>query len=280
MALRSVVVEGPPSPPAPRRTVVLRAGGPAPKGRWIDAVIGILGALLLLSAIVLAAILPDKTYVNPQFRLTFLDQEGEGDGTTVSPMLTPDAPAFDFPLEMPDNVKTITLEMSFSDDIVYSLPDIFKVELVAPNGTVVGTIPAFQNDPPKGRNATETPQTYSASTITTFSGWADHQEAIVGGLTHTETVEQVQARLEPQYRAATAGTWIARVTLTSAQGCPQDPNTGFDGQYFYCRFGHPSDDGYPQSPGSAGAEGTDPGNVVVLNNYRYTSYLVTVEELK
>lgn len=284
MALRSVVVEAPPSPPPSRRTVVLRAGAPAPRGRLVDLVVGVLGALLLLIAVVLVVVLPDKTYVDPQFRLSFVEGSGEGKGTQESPQLAPGA-SYEFAVDVPqDNVKTVTLKVGFNDDVWYSLPDIVKVELFAPNGTLVGTIDPLQNPPPKGPvNATDSPTRYAAYTDQTFHGWADHQEQIIDGLSHSETPEQAQARLEkdPAYFVPNHGTWKVRVTLTAAQGCPDPTTESWRNQALYCRTGHPNDEGYPQqNEGKAQQDGSDPGNAVKLFNFEWTYYIVSVEELK
>jgi hypothetical protein len=287
VALRSVVVEAPPTPPPSRRTVVLRAGAPAPKGRFVDILVGILGAILLIAAVALAVVLPDKTYVNPQFRVAFAEFDGEGPGTMETPeALTNAAPVYEFKLDIAeDNVKSVSIEVGFTDDIKYSLPDIVKVDLFAPNGTRMGGIDALQNPPPKsGKNSTDPPQVFPAYQQANFHGWADQQEKIVTGLTHDEQVEQVQARYEkdPKYFVSTHGTWTVRVELVAAQGCPADPTAPdqFDGQFGYCRFGHPQDDGYPNSNTGASQSGTDAGNIVRLFNFRYTYYIINVQELK
>ena len=280
MALRSVVVEGPASPPGPRRTVVLRAGGPKPKGAVLDVVIGILGALLLVAAVVLAGILPDKTYLNPQFRLSFTEVSAEGPGSKIGDFVE-GGPPQDFTYEIPDdNVKSMTLELGFRDDIKYSLPDRFEVDLIAPNGTVMGHY-EIENPAPRGaRNVNETPQTFPAEGRATFATAPAVSEQVVTALTHTETEEQALARLEPQYRVATAGTWTVRVTLVAAQDCPAGANDGtFDGQAAYCR-GAPA--GIPPATESEGtsADGDDPGNEFILVNLTWTFYVTTVEELK
>lgn len=284
MALRSVVVDNPASPPAPRRTVVLRPGGPVPRGHLLDVILGVLGALLLVGAVVLAGILPDKTYLNPQFRLSFVEGNAEGPGSKVGEF-TEASPgnAQEFTYDIPDdNVKTITLDLGFRDDIVYSLPDRFDVDLIAPNGTVMGHLELENPAPKAGRNATDPPQTFAAEGHATFTTGPSPSEQIVTGLTHTETQEQVHARLEPQFRVATAGTWTVRVELVAAQDCPTGPNDGsFQGQAAYCR-GIPAGVPPPTSGGGEGTsnDGTDPGNPFILANLTYTFYTVTVEELK
>ncbi len=281
MALRSVVVEGPASPPEPRRTVVLRPGGPAPKGHLLDLIIGVLGALLIVAAVVLGGILPDKTYLNPQFRLTFAEFSAEGPGSVVA-QFTEAAPGNlqEFTYEVPDqNVKSMTVEVGFRDDIKYSLPDRFDVDLVAPNGTVMGHL-ELENPAPKApRNGTDAPQTFAAEGRGTFPTAPPVSEQIVTGLTHTETQEQVLARLEPQYRVDTAGTWTVRVELVAAQDCPTAQDANFQGQAAYCR-GAPAGVPPPTTSEGTSTDGTDAGNEFIVVNLTYTFYVTTVEELK
>lgn len=275
MALRSVVVEGPADPPVPRRTVVLRAGAPAPKGRLLDVIVGVLGALLLVAAVVLTALLPDHTYLNPQFRLSFLEVNAEGPGSVSGAFTEGPGNVQEFTFEVAeDNVKSVTLEMGFRDDVSYSLSDRFDIDLVAPNGTVVGHVEMQNPEPKAGRNATDPPQTFLAESRSTFATAPAVSEQIVTGLTHTETKEQVLARLEPQYRVATKGTWTVRVELVAAQDCPA-PGQGFQSQAAACRGIPPAGDGAGTSQ-----DGSDNGNDFLLSNFTYTYYITTVEELK
>lgn len=260
---------------------MLRTGGPKPKGAILDVIIGIVGALLLVSAIVLAAVLPDKTYLNPQFRLSFVEAGAEGPGSKIGDFVE-GSPPQDFTYEIPDdNVKSITLELGFRDDIQYSLPDRFDIDLIAPNGTVMGHY-ELENPAPRGRpSANQTPEVLPAEGRATFATAPAVSEQIVTGLTHTETEEQALARLEPQYRVATAGTWTVRVTLVAAQDCPSGTNdASFQGQAAYCR-GIPA--GIPPTTapeGSTASNGQDLGNEFIVVNLTWTFYITTVEELK
>lgn len=276
MALRSVVVQPPPTPPGPRRTVVLRAGGPASRGHWLDLVIGILGVLLIVAAVALGQLLPDRTYLNPQFRFSGADVTVEG---------STDAPSFyfeeagvkahDFVFLIPeDNVKSVSLSFGFVDDISFSLPDRFVVELFAPNGTFMGRSDLQNDDPRGGANATAPPEFSVASKSAVFPTAPGIQEQIVTGLTHTELPEQVLARLAPSVHVANAGEWVVRVTLIAAQDCP-GPGQGYPTQAIDCRVQRPDS---PES--DVAPDGVDPGNVFRITQFVYTYYLPQIEELK
>jgi len=282
VALRSVVVEAPPSPPAPRRTVVLRAGAPAPKGRWVDVLVGVLGALLLLAAVALAVVLPDKTYLNPQFRVAFVEGGGEFDGSQDHYFADAGETEYDFDVEVgQDNVKAITLDYGFADDAPYSLPDAFELWLYAPNGTLMGHVDSIANPPPRnGHNTTDPPITDIAHGPSTFLTAPAPSEQIVTGLTHTETEEQVQARLAPQHFVATKGTWKVHVKLIAAGDCPQPGAEGsFQSQAAVCRTGFPTPTGLGDFAGGVN-QGDDPGNLFRLSAFSWTFYQVSVQELK
>ncbi len=276
MALRSVIVEAPASPPASRRTVVVRAGGPAPKGRVLDVIVGVVGAILLIAAIALAQVLPDKTYLNPQFRLALEEFNGEFPSQeTPSPLLEagPDSFEFAFVIDV-DNVKSISLDLGFEDDVSYSLPDRFDIDLIAPNQTLAGHAELQNPDPEGGASATDPPTFERAKLTVQFTIGPQFSEQIVTGLTPTETPEQVLARLAPDYHVANNGTWIVRVTLVAAGDCP-GPGEGYAAQALHCRFGPPSGGGDP----SPTPDGADPGNDFLLAGFRYTYFVPAIQEL-
>lgn len=279
MALRSVVLETPAPAAAPRRTVVLRAGGPAPKGKAIDLVALVVGVLLLMACIALAQVLPDKTYLNPQFRLSFIDQGGEF-GSQGADFLEGTAELVDFTYEIPvDNVYAITMQIFFEDDLLYSHPDIFRVELIDPSGNLVGTHQDFTSPRPRanGTMMVSDPPDYTPVTITVV----EHpSEQIITGLAHTETPEQALAREEPKYRQATTGTWTLRVRLQEAGDCPDPNDTESGTQGFYCRFGDPNNPAFDPTAMTGRAGGQDPGNAFTIENVQYSWYTPVIEELK
>jgi hypothetical protein len=276
VALRSVVVEAPASPPAPRRTVVVRAGGPAPKGRVLDIVMGVLGALLLIVAVALAQVLPDKTYINPQFRLTFEPIDVEGPGSFDHDLFETGEQSWDFPYEVTeDNVGSVSLILGFEDDVSFSLPDRFDIDLIAPNGTQMGHV-ELENPAPKGGASPADPATFTNAELNAqFSTAPAFQEQIVTGLTPTETPEQVLARLAPDYHVDSKGTWIVRVTLVAAGDCPAPGEETYVTQSRDCRFGPPTGAGDP----SESPDGADPGNNFLVASFKYTYFTPTIKEL-
>lgn len=277
MALRSVVVEAPASPPAPRKTVVVRAGGPAPKGRVLDVVIGVLGVLLLVAAVALAQVLPDKTYLHPQFRLTLEPTLVEYPGSADHVLTETGEQTWDFPYEIAeDNIMSISLLLGFTDDVSFSLPDRFDIDLIAPNGTPMGHV-ELENPPPRpGTGPADGGTFQNAELNAQFPTAPPFSEQIVTGLSPTETPEQVLARLAPDYHVDTKGTWIVRVTLVAAGDCPSPEQQTYTTQTRDCRFGPPA--GTPGEP-SATPDGADPGNLFLVASFKYTYFTPTIREL-
>lgn len=269
MALRSVVLAPPPGAGAPRRTVVLRPGAPKDKGRLADKLAAIFGVLLLVVAIALVAILPDKEYASPQFRVTFPATTDDFTYATQKFAFTEDEAGriHEFTYELPDNVASINIRAEFKDNETYSEPDRFRLEVFDPDGNPVGTRYDAINQPPTP-NPDDQTQYVADSYSETFNIPTAQQptEEIVVGLTHTENKEQVLARIDPQTRALTAGAWTVRVTLVQANDCPDPAQAPSPVQLARCRA---------QSP----PEGVDPGNEFALAQFIYTFYTPCVEQL-
>lgn len=274
MALRSVVLAPPPGAGAPRRTVVLRAGAPKDKGRKRDLAACLFGALLLLLAIVLVAVLPEKEYATPQFRLTFPDTLDDFTFPTQKFDFVVNDEALrvhEFKYQLPDNVASINLRAEFTDDLRYSDPDHFRIEVFDPFGNPVGTRYDAINRPPIPRGDPSNPFNYTDPEVNSFSQTynlvtgAHPTEQIVSGLTHLESREQVLARVVPQNRLATAGEWTVRVTMIQAGGCPQPGPTTDIFQFTLCR--------------NEQSDGEDTGNPFSLAGFIYTFYTPCIEAL-
>lgn len=267
MALRSVVLAPPPGTGAPRRTVVLRPGAPKDKGRLADKLAALFGVLLLLLAIVLVVLLPDREYASPQFRVTYPDTLDDFTFATQRFDFTEDEAGrvHEFTYELPDNVASINIRAEFTDSETYSEPDQFRIELFDPAGNPVGPRYDAINQPPRVSEADPTELVADSYSQTFNIATAEHPtEEIVLGLTHTENAEQVLARIVPQHRALTAGTWSVRVTLIQANDCPA-PGAGSPFQQVRCV--------------AAAPDGADPGNSFALAGFIYTFYTPCVEQL-
>lgn len=266
MALRSVVLAPPPGAGAPRRTVVLRPGAPKDKGRLADMLAAVFGALLLIVAVVLVAVLPDKEYATPQFRATYVDTLDDFTFATQRFAFTEEEAGriHEFVYELPDNVASINIRAEFTDNETYSDPDQFRIEVFDPAGNPVGTRYDAINQPPSPNPDDQTDYVADSYSQTFNIATAEHpSEEIVPGLSHEETTEQVLARLVPQHRAATAGLWTVRVTLIQANDCPEPGQPSL--QAFRCRQQRP--------------DGVDPGNDFALAGFIYTFYTPCVEQL-
>ena len=271
MALRSVVVAPPPGADGPRRTVVLRPGGPKDKGKAADVVIGAVGLVLLLLCVFLLQSLPNKEYALPQFSVTFPEAQLENPSQPFDFTEDEAGRNHEFQYEFPDNVHSITLVMFFADeDMPASLPDQFRIELFDPSGTPVGPRTDVFNAPPR-YNDTATPPEYMPGAITTprlsIPIGIHPEDQIVQGLSHREVAEQVRARLAPQHHLPTAGLWTIRVTLVGAGDCPPSPAVPDTQQFVACRSDPPGNDGQ------------DRGNRFTIENLLLNTYDIQVEEL-
>lgn len=270
MALRSVVLAPPPGAGGPRRTVVLRPGGPKEKGRLADLLAALFGVLLLVLAVVFVVILPDKEYATPQYRVTFPSTQTDSP-TQKFDFVEGSANVHAFTYELPDNVASVNIFAEFRDNVTASLPDQFRIELFDPAGNPASVKFDLLNPQPVSpdpANSTLPPQAIAALAQ---KNWvvplgAQPQEQIASGLTHLETREQVLARLTPQFHLSTAGVWTVRVTLVSANDCPTPSPDSTDFQRMaICRS---------ESP-----DGSDRGNPFSLTNFIYTTYTPCVEAL-
>lgn len=275
MALRSVVLAPPPGGAGgPRRTVVLRPGAPEDKGKGVDIATLVVGALLLLACIGLVQVLPNKQYALPQFSVTFPEMTTNSSSSRFDFLDNDEASRIhDFTFDLPGNVHSITIVAFFEDDLAASLPDRFRMELFDPSGSPFGPRYDLVNANPlyvqNASNPTQTPH-YEAGAIVggryVIPVGLHPEDQIVQGLSHREVAEQVKARLEPQHRIASQGTWTVRITLLGADDCPE-PGTPdvLPQQVFFCRIAAPN--------------GQDPGNSFSLENFIYTTYKVEVKEL-
>jgi hypothetical protein len=274
VALRSVVLAPPPGAGAPRRTVVLRPGGPKDKGRAADLVTLVLGVLLLLGCVVLLQVLPNKEYALPQFAVTFPETQVNNTRPGEDFLENDEARrVHEFTYDLPANVFSVTLVVHFADeDLPASEPDQFRIELYDPAGNPVGARFDLFNAPPvfNGSNPLDPrfePGAVVGPRITVPIG-VHPEDQIVQGLSHREVAEQVLARLEPQHRVHSEGTWTVRVTLINAADCPSPQDADADRQQVvFCRA-------QPQPN-----DGQDLGNRFALENFIYTTYEVKVEEL-
>jgi hypothetical protein len=254
--------------------VVLRPGAPKDKGRMADVLACLFGALLLLVAIVLVAVLPDKEYAAPQFRLTFPDTLDDFTYPTQEFSFAENNEALrvhEFTYELPDNVASINLRAEFTDDLPHSDPDQFRLEVFDPSGNPVGPRYEAINQPPLRKGDPNDPTNYTRFEFDSFSTTfnlptGEHPtEQIISGLTHTETKEQVLARLVPQYRFPSGGVWTVRVTLIQANDCPAPSGDTDVFQFANCRN---------ESP-----DGSDLGNDFALAAFIYTFYTPCIESL-
>ncbi|MGB0652785.1 MAG: hypothetical protein ACPGQL_06250 [Thermoplasmatota archaeon] len=278
MARRTVVLQPPPD--APRKTVVLRAGGPKPKGGgavWRDRVIGVLGALLLLASVLLVEALPQDPVVLPQFQVTFPDEVGPPASASLVPFAEGETQVFEFPVEHA-NVHTLTVVVGWTDDVAASDPDRFRVRLLNPEGEQVAekilenAAPRY-NDP-AGPNPDPNRPLFEALPFSERIGYAPTSRpgsTIVEAVSTSETPEEAQRRIAPDYAGDAEGTWSVEVTLLAAGDCEFNPGP--------LPLGIPLC-GDPSAPTGDGAGDNDPGNTFSVQLFTYSHYEVSVAALQ
>lgn len=224
----------------------------------------------------LGQILPDRTYLNPQFRFSALELSAEADeGSLTFYFEEAGTKVHEFKYNIPvDNVTSIGMSFGFEDDVSYSLPDRFVIELLDPDGNFYGQAEMQNKDPVGGATPTDHGTFFLATQEGRFPIAAPLQEQIVTGLTHTELPEQVLARLAPQFHVPTAGEWTVRVTLIAAGDCPQPGQGTYPQQPLDCRVARPDN---PNA--QVAGDGVDPGNIFRIASFVYSYYVPQVEEL-
>lgn len=233
------------SEPGPaRQVVVLREGPPKRRGIAIDIAVGILGILLLALAVALVDILPEEEDPGKQFQflypqntlnLTVL-KDGEGGLSYVERDAVAEGTVTEYvvPVERANMFEfRITFGAAFqqdgvfvSDDVPSSLPDRFRVELVSPNGTLVGELEAVTPDPYYVQGNTSEAQLpyYMAepfSVTQPFRIGSKPADEFVS-LNSSKATKADALRAKPPQIFDSRGDWIIRVTVVQAGDCP-DP---------------------------------------------------------
>ncbi len=282
---------GTPSTPAGRQVVVVRAGPPKRRGAFIDAVVGILGVMLLIAAGVLGETLPEEDVIAvqylPEFPTTNVAAQLMREGGTNSS----EALRFDFQeneaatvlIQIPhDNVVSISMQAFLEgDDIGSSLPDAFKFTLYGPDGDQVGEVFKVNTAQPKQRDNTvpgppigpgtvtnTTDPIYVSGSSNPATAWrlgAPPNPEFIGGegkkLDHTAALSIAIDR----YTQPTNGTWTMVVELTNAGDCPQPSPSGQNDRYLECMR-------------MTGNSGQDPGNSITVKFVRYDYYTIELPD--
>lgn len=200
-----------------------RRGG---KRAWVDVALGVLGVLLLVLTVLLFSLLPQDPPVIPQFEVSFEETVIEGDPQSAE-FAEGDATTFTYPYEG-DNLYQVGVTFAWTDDVASSLPDTFRIELVAPNGTTVaGPVEHTNLSPDVDDDAT--PPTYQARPVqkTVRVDLAPRPSTqVIAGDSPTDTLEDVEPGIKERFARGGEGEWRVVVTLVEAGDCP-DPS-GFD----------------------------------------------------
>ncbi|MEA3190349.1 MAG: hypothetical protein QOD77_931 [Thermoplasmata archaeon] len=245
-------------------------------GRGFDIGAGVVGALLLAGCVALVLLLPVPDEVPSQFRVTFTDHTEDLVGQTQALDDLSNAESHkDFFFEVPhDNVFAVRLQLNFTDDIVASEPDRFKVEVYDAVGDFLpGTL--YMSNLPAQADL-ENPGQYISQEKT--ADWVLSTERpkpadliAVGGPATTEA--DVVAKLSADMGVPTAGKWRVRVDLVATGDCPlpaADSTPDELQRAAACR---------QEVGGEADPARHDVGNSFTVGVFSYTRFEVTAEKL-
>lgn len=287
MAVRSTVIAPPPGPAAaPRPTVVLRAG-PPPKRGTLDAVLGAIGVLLLLSTVGLAVALPHKDVLPQQFKVAYLDEAHDLTQQLFTFHTGADV-THDFLYEISANdTYLVTVQYEFKDDVPASAPDQFSLRLYDPHGNAVGpevlsiNAPGVQDNPltpPPGVPVDAAATDYKA---VLFSGsftvaLPKPADDILEVADQSVTADQLAKDLEAKAHLDTQGTWKLRVTLLGAGGCTT-PSASQDSanRFAACQQELQAANAPPQDA----AAGRDGGNPFTVGVFSYSSFAPDIQKI-
>ncbi|MFO1534992.1 MAG: hypothetical protein ABR586_04960, partial [Thermoplasmatota archaeon] len=264
-------------------TVVLRAG-PPPKRGTADAVVGLIGLLLLLSTVGLAVALPHKDVLPQQFKVTWLDEAHDLTQQSFTFHAGGPEQSHDFLYEVPDDdAYLLTVKYEFRDDIAASLPDQFKLRLYDPLGNEVGpevlavNVPAGPLDPVAVGPVAVAPEYKAVLMSAQFSvALPKPSDDILEVQDQAVNATTLSQQLGAKAHLETHGTWKLRVTLLQAGGCP-DPSGGLDpaNRNAACRQGLEDAGAAPQDQ----AAGTDGGNPFTVGVFSYSRFAPDIQKI-
>lgn len=279
-----VASAAPPAPPRP--TVVVRAGPPPPSGR-LDAVLGAVGVLLLLSTVGLAVALPQKDVLPQQFKVTWVDEVRDLTQQTFAFRVGGANATHDFLYEIPDdNVALIAVQYGFADDLAASAPDQFSLRLYDPHGNQVGPEVVAINAPGSQVDPVAPPQPLPAGSLAAeyravrFDGQFTvalprPADDIVEVADPTVDAAALGRQLEAQAHLDTHGTWKLRVALLAAGGCPPAANQDAANRFAACRQ-EMTDAG---ASAEEAARGADPGNPFTVGVFSYSRFAPDIQKI-
>lgn len=264
MGRRAAVIEK--GRDAKRRPVVVREGPPqVDKRRITDLVFGVLGAALLILAIILVPLLPEDEPVPEQYQVTYaansIDEPGAGDldfqeGESQSITFAYDG----------QYLYRLEVAVEWTDDLAESLPDTFSITLTDPQGNVRFGPQVFANPHPEPQGSALAP-TYVAQPESRIIpvDIAPRPTTQVITAEDGDDLASVTARVGSDATTNGTGEWTLAVTLVEAGDCPPpqslDPN-----RVFACQ--------------AASGGAPDDGNPFQVARVSYIEYLPTVTLLE
>lgn len=222
MARRAVVVE--PGPDKPRQPVVLREGPPVRDRRRItDIIVGVLGVLVLVAAVLLVNLLPQDEPLPDQYEVRYTANIDEDPTVQTLDIQEGGSGSAQFPFDG-RFLYRIEVQVEWLDDVVESDPDSFEIRLIDPSGAVVRG-PVNATNPHPATDGSPAAPTYvgrPASRLVSFDLAPRPSTEIVVAQDGEDAVA-VQARVEARAATNGTGTWVLEATLVDAGDCP-DPS--------------------------------------------------------
>lgn len=231
-----------------------------------DWTTGILGALLLVAAVLLFALLPSEDPVPPTFKATYTKEEIVLNLEDEAELTASQTHRITVPIDSP-YVHSFSVNASWSDDIDASDPDQFLFIVTAPTldgSERVGETITLSNEPGSPTDPTLT--TFNAEpmdVVITKTILQPPRDGIKPADHMNEDAANAQSRLREELSIYPAGDWQLEITLNQVGTCPQA--TTEPQRNFACMAE------------SAGAG--DNGNSITIHSITYVLYDVDVEEI-
>lgn len=257
----------------------------------MDGALGVVGAVLLLVAVLLVNVLPETEVLDPQFRVDYESVPVELPISVLSSNLFPDTAgvilqgesnAVDVPYDLAENnIFELIVFVTLIENFPESLPDSFLIELLNPAGESVAisnpqpTLPTEElPDEQKGPGRYfDTPEV-SLYRVAFNLGGKPEGQIVTFKDGQNGTLEDATAAIVQRDTRITHGTWTVRIWVESVGRCPNVelgtsvPSQALVRRAQFCAIAD------QQNHGGNG----DTGNGFILNKLEYTYYDIKVSE--
>ncbi len=241
----------------------------------IDLISGILGGLLLVTAVVLFAVVPEEEPIPPVFQVSYVSTETTIPVDQSLSMTEGQTDSILVPLDSP-YIYRIAFNLEWTDDVAASDPDCFQFKIFEPEGEQV-------TDPNNRRNICNEPgeetidnQTGTDVPTATYTAvpmaysmekslGAPPRDGPVPGAHLEETLDEARARLEADLATYAPGEWELEIYFGNAGDCPPNNPNSDNTRSLACNRDN-------------GGSSEDNANNVRVVSVTYIAYEINIEE--